>query len=397
MIYDFDQVIDRTETHSVKWDKNLLEEFFGTSDVLPLWVADMDFQCPQPVIDVVTKKASEGIYGYSWHKTPEYFDAIIRWMSRRHGWNIEKDSIVFSPGIVPAIDIMIRTFSNVGEKVIIQSPVYYPFFSAVQNNGRQLLTNQLKYENKSYNIDFEDFEEKAKDPLTKIFILCSPHNPVGRVWSENELKKMGDICLENDVLVISDEIWHDLILSGNKHIIFSNISEEFADKSIICTAPSKTFNMAGLQTSNIIISNEKTREEFNFDIARRNNLGIPNAFGIVALIAAYNEGEEWLSQVLKYVEGNFGFIQNFLEDKLPDVDMVRPEGTYLAWLDFSFLGMNDEERKEFLLKKAKVALDSGGIFGPGGEGFERINVACPKTILEECMNWIYNAIREEIK
>ena len=397
MIYDFDQVIDRTETHSVKWDKNLLEEFFGTSDVLPLWVADMDFQCPQPVIDVVTKKASEGIYGYSWHKTPEYFDAIIRWMSRRHGWNIEKDSIVFSPGIVPAIDIMIRTFSNVGEKVIIQSPVYYPFFSAVQNNGRQLLTNQLKYENKSYNIDFEDFEEKAKDPLTKIFILCSPHNPVGRVWSENELKKMGDICLENDVLIISDEIWHDLILSGNKHIIFSNISEEFADKSIICTAPSKTFNMAGLQTSNIIISNEKTREEFNFDIARRNNLGIPNAFGIVALIAAYNEGEEWLSQVLKYVEGNFGFIQNFLEDKLPDVDMVRPEGTYLAWLDFSFLGMNDEERKEFLLKKAKVALDSGGIFGPGGEGFERINVACPKTILEECMNWIYNAIREEIK
>ncbi len=397
MKYDFDQVIDRTDTHSVKWDKNLLEEFFGTSDALPLWVADMDFLCPQPVVEAVTRKATEGIYGYSWHKTPEYFDAIIRWMSRRHGWNIDKESIVFSPGIVPAIDIMIRTFSNIGEKVIIQSPVYYPFFSAVQNNGRQLLTNQLKYENKRYTIDFEDFEEKAKDPLTKIFILCSPHNPVGRVWSEDELKKMGDICLENDVLVISDEIWHDLILTGNKHIIFSNISEEFADKSITCTAPSKTFNMAGLQTSNIIISNEKTREEFNFDISRRNNLGIPNAFGIVALMAAYNEGEEWLSQVLEYIEGNFGFLQNFLEDKLPDVDMVGPEGTYLAWLDFSFLGMNDEDRKEFLLKKAKVALDSGGIFGPGGEGFERINVACPKTILEECMNWIYNAIKEEKK
>jgi cystathionine beta-lyase len=397
MRYDFNQIIDRTETHSVKWDKNLLEEFFGTSDILPLWVADMDFQCPQPVIDAVAKKASEGIYGYSWHKTPEYFDAVIRWMSRRHGWNIDKESIVFSPGIVPAIDIMIRTFSNVGEKVIIQSPVYYPFFSAVQNNGRQLLTNQLKYENKRYIIDFEDFEEKAKDPLAKIFILCSPHNPVGRVWEENELKKMGEICLENDVLVISDEIWHDLILSGNKHIVFSNISEEFANKSIICTAPSKTFNMAGLQTSNIIISNEKTREEFSFDIARRNNLGIPNAFGIVALMAAYNEGEEWLSQVLDYIEGNFGFLKNFLEDKLPDVDMVKPEGTYLAWLDFSFLGMNDEERKEFLLKKAKVALDSGGIFGPGGEGFERINVACPQTILEECMNWIYNAIKEETK
>ena len=397
MEYNFDQVIDRTETHSVKWDKTLLEEFFGTSDILPLWVADMDFQCPQPVIDAITKKATEGIYGYSWHKTPEYLDSIIRWMRRRHSWNIDKEWIVFSPGIVPAIDIMIRTFSNVGEKVIIQPPVYYPFFSAVQNNGRQLLTNQLKYENKKYTIDFEDLEEKAKDPLTKIFILCSPHNPVGRVWDESELKKMGEICLENDVLVISDEIWHDLILKGNKHIIFSNISEEFSDNSIICTAPSKTFNMAGLQTSNIIISNEKMREEFNFDIARRNNLGIPNAFGIVALIAAYNEGEEWLSQVLKYIEGNFASIQNSLEDKLPDVEMVKPEGTYLAWLNFSFLGMNDEVRKEFLLKKAKVALDNGAIFGPGGEGFERINVACPKTILEECMNWIYNAIKEEIK
>ncbi len=395
MKYDFDKLIDRTNTHSVKWDKHLLKEFFETDDVLPLWVADMDFQCPQPVVDAVKKKAAEEIYGYSWHKTPEYLDAVIRWMDRRHDWLIESDWMTYSPGVVPAIDIMIRTFSNIGDKVIVQTPVYYPFFSAVNNNGRQLLQNELIYENNKYTIDFDDFEEKAKDPQTKLFILCSPHNPVGRVWTIDELKKLGEICLENDVLVISDEIWHDLILTGYKHTIFSTIEEEFKDNSIICTAPSKTFNMAGLQMSNIIIPNKKLRETFSFSISRRSSLGIPNAFGIVALIAAYEEGEDWLQQVLEYVEENFKFVKGFLEEKLPDFSMVNPEGTYLAWINCSSLGMNDEDRKDFLLKKAKVALDSGSIFGPGGEGFERINVACPRTILEECMNWVYNAIQEE--
>ena len=395
MKYDFDRLINRTNTHSIKWDKHILKEFFETDDVLPLWVADMDFECPQPVVEAVKQKAAEEIYGYSWHKAPEYFDAVIRWMDRRHDWLIESDWITYSPGVVPAIDIMIRAFSNVGDKVIVQTPVYYPFFSAIKNNGRQLLQNELKYENNKYTIDFDDFEEKAKDPQTKIFVFCSPHNPVGRVWTVDELKKLGDICLENDVLVISDEIWNDLILTGYKHTIFSNEDEDFKDKSIICTAPSKTFNMAGLQMSNIIIPNKKLRESFSFSISRQNSLGIPNAFGIVALIAAYEEGEDWLKQVLEYIEDNFRFIKGFLEEKLPDFSMVNPEGTYLAWINCSSLGMNDEDRKDFLLKKAKVALDSGSIFGQGGEGFERINVACPRTILEECMNWIYNAIQEE--
>jgi len=395
MKYDFDRLINRTNTHSVKWDKHILKEFFETDDVLPLWVADMDFECPQPVVEAVKQKASEEIYGYSWHKTPEYFDAVIRWMDRRHDWLIKSDWITYSPGVVPAIDIMIRAFSNVGDKVIVQTPVYYPFFSAIKNNGRQLLQNELKFENNKYTIDFDDFEEKAKDPQTKIFVFCSPHNPVGRVWTVDELKKLGDICLENDVLVISDEIWNDLILTGYKHTIFSDVDEDFKDNSIICTAPSKTFNMAGLQMSNIIIPNKKLRESFSFSISRQNSLGIPNAFGIVALIAAYEEGEDWLTQVMEYIEDNFRFIKGFLEEKLPDVSMVNPEGTYLAWINCSNLVMNDEERKEFLLKKAKVALDSGSIFGPGGEGFERINVACPRTILEECMNLIYNAIQEE--
>ncbi|MHA1515834.1 MAG: MalY/PatB family protein [Candidatus Heimdallarchaeaceae archaeon] len=397
MKYDFDQVIDRTKTHSVKWDKDLLEEFFGSADLLPLWVADMDFLCPQPVIDAVEKKAEEGIYGYSWHKTPEYFDSIIGWMRRRHNWEVEKDWIVFSPGVVPAIDVIIRTFSNPGDKIIVQSPVYYPFFSAITNNGRQLLNNQLKLDNKKYVIDFEDFEEKAKDPLTKLFIFCSPHNPVGRVWSKEELEKLGDICLENDVLVISDEIHHDLILKGNKHVVFSTIKEEFIDISIICTAPSKTFNIAGLQNSNIIIPNKKLRELFTHGIVGQNGQMIPNAFSIVATIAAYSEGDEWLDQVMEYVEKNFHFLKAYLEEFLPDIEMIKPEGTYLAWLDFSKLGLTDEERREFLLNKAKVALDGGTMFGDGGEGFERINVACPRTILEECMNWIYKALKEEVK
>ncbi|MCE7741225.1 MAG: pyridoxal phosphate-dependent aminotransferase [Candidatus Heimdallarchaeota archaeon] len=395
MKYDFDKVIDRTNTHSVKWDKSLLEEFFGTTDVLPLWVADMDFKCPQPVIDAVKKKADEGIYGYSWHKTAEYFDSISGWMKRRHNWEIDNDWIVFSPGIVPAINVILRTFSIPGDKIIVQSPVYYPFFSIIQNNGRQVVNNQLIYENKKYSFDFDDFEEKAKDPLTKIFILCSPHNPVGRVWTKNELTKLGEICLENDILVVSDEIHHDLILKGYKHTIFSDIKEEFKDISIIGTAPSKTFNIAGLKNSSIIISNEKLRERFTNAISGQNSLSLPNAFSIVATIAAYSEGDEWLDQVMDYVEDNFRFLKGYLEEYLPDIEMVKPEGTYLAWLDFSTLGMTDDERKDFMLTKAKVALDSGIMFGSGGEGFERINVACPRIILEECMNWIYKAIKSE--
>ncbi len=395
MRYDFDRVIDRSETNSLKWDKHYLKEHFETDDVLPFWVADMDFQCPQPVIEAVKKRAAEEIYGYSWHKTPSYLNAVAHWMKRRHKWEIETDWIVFSPGIVPAVYMLIQTFSNIGEKVIIQPPVYYPFFTAIENNGRKLVTNQLHYENKKYTIDFEDFEEKAKDPLTKMFILCSPHNPVGRVWTEKELRRLGDICLENDVLIVSDEIHHDLILSGYKHTLFSTISEEFEKNTIMCTAPSKTFNIAGLQISNIIIPDEKIRESFINTILNQNGLMTPNAFGIVALIAAYNEGEEWLEQVLKYIEANFKFLKEFVNEKLPDVDFLDPEGTYLAWLDFNKLGMDAKKLREFMLKQARVALDDGKIFGPGGEGFERVNVACPRSLLKECMIRIVNALKEK--
>ncbi|MHA1258230.1 MAG: MalY/PatB family protein [Candidatus Heimdallarchaeaceae archaeon] len=396
MIYDFDQVIDRTETHSIKWDKSFLQEYFEVSDVLPLWVADMDFQCPQPVIEVIKKKAEEGIYGYSWHGTPEYYDSIIYWMKHRHQWKIEKEWVVYSPGVMPAISVIIRNFTNPGDKIIIQSPVYYPFFSSITKNGRQVVNNQLMFSNKGYSFDFDDFEEKAKDPLTKLFILCSPHNPVGRVWTKAELKKIGEICLENEILVVSDEIHHDLVLSGKKHIVFSQISEEFQENSIICTSPSKTFNLAGLQISNTIIANERIRKNFEYGLSGKNHLSIPNAFGSEALIAAYQEGEEWLNQVLVYIEKNFAYLKSFLEENLSDVEMIKPEGTYLAWLDFKKLAMKDKERKEFLLKKAKVAFNSGVDFGPGGEGFERINVACPRVILSECLKRVNKAIKSEI-
>ena len=392
MKYDFDRVIDRTRTNSMKWNKHFLKYRFESEEVLPLWVADMDFQCPQPVIEVLKKRAAEEIYGYSWHKIPAYLNAVTNWMKRRHNWEVNKDWIVFSPGIVPAIYMLIQTFVNIGEKVIIQPPVYDPFFTAIENNGRQVLLNQLMYENKKYSIDFEDFEEKAKDPLTKMFILCSPHNPIGRVWTEKELRRIGDICLDNEILIVSDEIHHDLILSGYKHTLFSTISKEFEQNTFVCTAPGKTFNIAGLQISNIIISDKRKREAFTNTIMNINGIMIPNVFGIVALITGYDEGEEWLDQVLKYIEANFKFLKEFISENLPDVDFIDPEGTYLAWLDFSKLGMNDEELREFMLKKAKVALDDGKIFGPGGEGFQRMNIACPRSLLKECMIRIVNAL-----
>jgi len=394
MKYNFNRFIDRRDSFSLKWSKEALQMVFkkDDDDLLPLWVADMDFECPKPVVDALKKEAEGCVYGYNWHGTPKYLDAVTGWMDRRHQWKVDPKWIVYSPGIVPAINMMVQTYSNIGDKVIVQPPVYYPFFSAVTANGRKLLSNQLHYENQKYTFDFEDFEEKAKDPLTKIFILCSPHNPVGRVWTKEELKKLGDICIEHDILIISDEIHHDLILPGNNHTVFSTISEEFEQKTIVCTAPSKTFNLAGLQVSNIIIPDEKLRESFINTIVHKNGIGIPNSFGIVAMIAAYNEGEEWLEQVLRYIDSNFHFLHEFVTNEIPDVKYIKPEGTYLAWLDFNSLGLNDEDLKDLILNKAKIALDNGKLFGLGGEGFQRINVACSKSILEETMDRIKKVV-----
>ncbi len=390
MKYDFDQIIERKNTFSIKWD--FTEPFVGVKDVLPLWVADMDFISAKPIVDALVKRALHGVYGYSYHKIPQYLDSVINWMERRHQWTIKPEWILYSPGIVPAINLAIRTFSNVGEKIIIQPPVYYPFMSGIQKNGRIPVLNQLKREGDKYFMDFEDLEKKVKDSLVKILVLCSPHNPVGRVWTREELLRLGDLCLDENILVISDEIHQDLVLNGNKHLVFASLSERFSENCITCTAPSKTFNLAGLHMSNIIISNRRLRDSMHNTLVGQNGLMLANPFGIEATIAAYNEGEEWLKQVLEYIEQNILYIEEFLKEHLPEVTLIKPEGTYLVWLDFTCFNLSNEVLKELMQKKAKVALDEGFIFGAGGDGYERINVASPRSMIEDCMHRILKAV-----
>ena len=390
MKYNFDEIIDRKGTNSAKWSKELLEQRFGDGELLPLWIADMDFKCPKPVVDALVERAKHGIYGYS-ERTSPYYQSIINWNKRRNNWEIKKEWILFTPGIVSALNLLVQTFSFPGDKVIIQNPVYHPFNAAILNNGRHIQYNPLKHENGRYTMDYKDLEEKAKDPRVKIFILCSPHNPVGRVWTKEELTKLGEICIKNNIIVISDEIHSDLILKGYRYTPFATISEEFAQHSVTCTAPSKTFNLAGLQTSSIIIPNERLRADFSQPL-ESNHITNPNAFGIVALRTAYNEGEEWLEQVLEYLNKNACFIEKFVEEKMPEVKYTKPEGTYLAWLDFTAIGKDEKELEIIMQKKAKVALDGGYIFGKGGERFERINFACPQSILEKALDRIEKAI-----
>lgn len=387
MNYDFNGVIERYHTNSIKWD--FTKSIFATDDVLPMWIADMDFAAPQSVIEALVNKSKHGIFGYS-DGTESYYEAVMGWMSRRHDWRIEKDWIVFSPGVVPALLWLVRAFVKPGEKVVLQSPVYPPFFRAIESNGAEVLNNPLKLENGQYVIDFVDLEEKLKSDA-KMLILCSPHNPVGRVWNREELMKIGELCLQYHVIVVSDEIHGDLVYPGKKHFPFAALSKELAMNSIVCTAPSKTFNLAGLQTSNIIIPNPEFRRAFQ-EILSLNGISHPNIFGLVAMEAAYNESEEWLDQMLEYVKENVNFLLQYLERNIPKVKAIIPEGTYLVWLDFRKLGLDPKELQEFLLKKARVAMNAGYTFGLGGEGFERMNIACPRSVLQEGLERIARAV-----
>jgi len=385
MKYDFDKIISRRGTGSSKWDQR-------SEDILPMWVADMDFQSPPAVIEALKKRAEHGIYGYPL-PMDSYYDAIIHWVGRRHGWKIERDWIMFSPGVVPGISAIIRSITKPGDKVILQRPVYYPFFADIEHNGRHILNNPLKYVNGHYEMDFPDLEQKAKDPRAKALILCSPHNPVGRVWSKEELTRLGEICVNNNIIIISDEIHCDLIYKGYTHTCFASINETFLQNSITCFAPSKTFNLAGLQTSAIIIPNPKMRQEYdNMIVKARVIPSAPNIFGAIALEAAYNHGDDWLEQLMDYVAGNLAFLKKWVETRIPRIKVVEPEGTYLVWLDCRDLGMDANSLERFMLEKAKVWFDEGYIFGPEGEGFERINIACPRAILEEGLKRLENAI-----
>ena len=390
--FDFDQVIDRTKSNSAKWDKKVLEKGFGDPDLLPLWVADMDFKAPQPIIEKLVQTAEYGIFGYS-ILPPSFFESILSWFKRRYGWHIDKKWLSQTPGVIPALDVAVNAFCNSGDKVILQNPVYYPFYPVIENNGCRILLNPLKLSNNHYTMDFEDLEKKVKDPRAKMIILCNPHNPVGRVWTKEELKQLGEICIKNEILILSDEIHCDLIFPGYKLTNFATINDEFAQNSITCTSTSKTFNLAGLKISNIVIPNQKISQTFRNTQA---NLGVggPNLFAVAAMEVAYKHEicENWLDALLQYLEGNLIFLKSYIKEKLPQIKVIEPEGTYLVWLDFRELGLESKELEKFMRGKAKLALDEGYIFGKGGEGFERINIACPRSILEEALNRITEAI-----
>jgi len=390
MKYNFDEIIDRTDYHSEKWDE--LKTKFGDipEDVLPMWVADMEFRAPKPVIEAIKKTAEHGIYGYT-SRPDSYYQAIIDWMEKRHNWKVKKDWLAFSPGVVPALSIIIRAFTQPGDKVIVQPPVYYPFFRIIENNGCHVVNNPLKLSNRKYFMDYDDLERKIDDPRVKLLILCSPHNPVGRVWQKEELIILGEICLEHKIMVISDEIHADILFKGYKHIPFASISPAFAHHSITCTAPSKTFNLAGLQTSTIIIPNKKYYKTYSNAL---DSLALDenNVFGLVALEAAYRYGEEWFEQLSSYLNENLEFLMKYFKEKIPKIEVIKPEGTYLVWLDCRQLGLSAKDLNNFMLNKARVALDDGYWFGTEGKGFMRINIAYPRSFLEEGLKRIEEAV-----
>ncbi len=372
-MYDFDKVIERRNTDCVKYD--LRETYFGQGDVLPMWVADMDFETPDFVRDAVQERAKHPVYGYSFR--PEiYFTSIMQWIEKRHGWQVARDWILFSPGVVPALNMATLAYTSPGDGILVQPPVYFPFFNAVKNHKRILVENQLTYRDGRYTIDFDDFEQKVKK--VKMFFLSNPHNPVGRLWTRDELRRMGEICVKNDVIIISDEIHCDLVLPGYMHIPMASLSDEIAKNTVTCMAPSKTFNLAGLATSSLIIKDEELRNKME-RIIEDIHIGNGNFFGTTASIAAYTNGGQWLNELMRYIEKNFIFLDAFFQEELPAMELVKPEATYLAWIDFRKTGLSDKEITEKLIGEAKLGLSPGPVFGKGGEGFQRMNLATPKA------------------
>lgn len=386
--YNFDEEIDRRNTNCLKYD--FAVERGKQEGILPLWVADMDFRTAPEIIDALVKEAQHGIFGYSEVKE-DYFEALHQWFLTHFNWKIRKEWLVKTPGVVFTIAAAIRAFTEEGDGVLLCQPVYYPFMECILDNGRKLVNSQLVYEDGKYSIDFEDFEKKIIENHVKLFLLCSPHNPVGRVWSREELTRVGDICLKHQVVVLSDEIHCDFTYEGYTHTPFASISEEFAGNSVVCTAPSKTFNLAGLQVSNIFIPDEKKRKLFikAVDAAGYSQL---NVMGLVAAKAAYTYGEEWLCELKEYLKGNLAFVREFLRENLPQIKLVEPQGTYLIWLDCSGLSLTLGELEELVSKKANLWLDGGFIFGKETEQFQRINIACTRKTLRQALCQLKAAI-----
>ena len=393
MEIDFSKYVKRKGSNSVKWD--MLSETFGKEDLLPMWVADSDWPTSPSIIKAIKKRADHGIFGYTF-PDQKLKNIIVNWIKKHYDWNIKKEWIVFSNGVVPSLNIAVQTFTNNGDEVIIQPPVYYPFRSAVENNGAIVVNNQLKNTNGKYKFDLKELKNILKDSpqklsRAKLLILCSPHNPVGRVWEKEELAELGKICLENDVKILSDEIHADFVYEDNKHTPIASLNNELGQNTLTFMAPSKTFNIAGLNSSFVIIENEKLRKEF---MVNKNGLvGTGNIFGLVAMKAAYQNGEKWLSEQLSYLNENMKFAVNYINENIPGITARKSEGTYLLWLDCKGLNLSDSQLEDFFINEANLALDPGLWFGQGGSGYMRMNLACPRSTLKKGLENLKKAVR----
>ncbi len=395
MKYDFDTVCDRRDTDCAKW--GAVKAIFGREDVIPMWVADMDFPTAAPIVEALKKRAAHPFYGYTM-PSPSLTEAVVDRMKRRFDWKIQPEWVVYTPGIIPALNIAVRALTHPGDEIILQEPVYHPFFGVVKGSGCQIVHNNLKLARGRYSMDYVDLaakfqpqDRRADHSRVKAIIFCNPQNPIGRVWSREELTKMGEIVIGNGAIIISDEIHCELLYKGYRHTPFASISEEFAQNSIVCMAPSKTFNLPGLEASSIVIPDKKLRDRFN-DIKSGMVPGL-NIFGLAAMEAAYRHGDEWLGQLLDYLQGNLEFTLKYFKARIPKIKAIKPQGTYLLWLDCRGLRLEDEELQEFMREQARVGFDDGFMFGEGGSGFQRMNIACPRSLLREALERIEKAVK----
>ena len=384
MKYDFDKITDRRATNSYKWDS-------APEGVLPMWVADMDFRTAPAIIDALQKRVAHGIFGYT--RVPDaYYDAVTSWFSRRHGWDIDREWIIYTSGVVPAVSAVIKALTVPGDKVIVQTPVYNCFFSSIRNNGCEIVSNPLRRTADTYEMDFDALERCAADPRAKVMLLCNPHNPAGRVWTPDELTRLDNICLRNGVTVVADEIHCELVYQGFKYTPFASLSDAFLHRSVTCVSPSKAFNIAGLQIANIVAFDNDLRSRIDKAI-NINEVCDVNPFGVAATIAAYNEGEEWLNQLVDYLHGNYEAMAEFCRRELPEFPITRLEGTYLVWMDCSSLGMPSDALEHALLDDARLWLNAGTMYGAEGEGYMRWNIACPRSVMLDGLNRFLNFVR----
>ncbi len=385
---DFNQLFQRRKTNSLKWDD--LEKRFGSDDILPLWVADMDFAAPLEVQSAIQERAAHGIFGYT-IRGDSYTEAIVQWLQKRHGWQVHPEQLIHCPGVVPSLAIAIQECTQPKDSILIQSPVYHPFFDVVKQNGRVLIDSPLVFDGSKYRMDFADLERQFASGVA-LMILCSPHNPVGRVWTRPELEELAALCLAYDVTIVADEIWSDIVLDGHQHIPLATVIDNPALKVITCMAPSKTFNLAGLNTSFSVIAQRQLRNAFAKGLHKL-EMHLGNVFGIVGTQAAYEHGHAWLNQAIAYIQDNLVFLNDYLMKRIPVVKIVQPEGTYLVWLDCRELPLAFKDQTSFFAEQAMVGLNDGQFFGPSGAGFQRINIACPQQILAEGLARIDKAVK----